>query len=605
MAVFPKCSFELVLPGNVLVAGTRADGFVDLVTPEPIAHSKNIDLCFRSDLRVEQYNRSARDTITTESVFVAPLKVDVPGGLLPAGRHRFHFALDLPPWLPPSFGRDECWVEHTLEVRLDVGWAVDPVAKFLPTVVRGPVRGVHSPMTGRRAVGARSNAVLEVALASEVVAFDEPITGQLALRGELDLACESVELSLVSRATSPLLYAGNLHWTNASLRVAANVLRSGVAVPFQFPGGLGVAPSFGHALLSYHHYLALKVELPWSIDPPVFEYPLQILPRGSVLDAGGAAGSIGVDRLLTIAAVMAQGSGLEKGEPPTLVEGTIEGVTVRVTDAPERGELGIDVVFGYPDVELGIELRPRGLLDGRRGESGLPPALANQYALGRAPKGARPDVDDDAFEAFVAAMLADLGDVRRVRFSDHHLGVHIAVAKDDPTWLVAMARAARARASAIAGSVARLPFPASVASSRPAWQATAIEQGAFLVPTGPSLHGLTFRVREPGGDERAFGVTLRTLWGPDGPFTHVDVDLREAPLPGAAKAEIEGETTSERLRPARAVFPSAYVLREGQGVVLERPSFTAEPRSLLPALEALFWWVLEARGERRQGSPYR
>jgi Arrestin (or S-antigen), N-terminal domain len=605
VAVFPKCSFELVLPGNVLVAGARADVILDLVTQEPIAHSKSVDLHFRSDIWLDHYNPRTRSATTQESAFVTLLKVDVPGGFLPAGRHRFHFALDLPPSLPPSFGRDKCWVEHTLEARLDVDWAIDPVAKFSPAVVMGPVRDVYSPMTGRRAVGSRSNAVLEVVLASDVVAFGEPIEGQIALRGELDAACESIELSLMSRATSPLIYTNYLQWTNASLRIAASALRSGVAVPFQLPGGLGVAPSFGHALLSYDHYLAVKVDLPWSINSTVVEYPLQILPRGSVLDAGAAAGSIGVDRLRMIAAVMAQGSGLETGEPPTLVEGTVECVTVRVTDAPERGELGIDVDFGYPDVELGIELRPRGLLDGRRGRAGLPPGLADHYALNRSPKGARPAVDDAAFEAFAAAALADLGDVRRVRFSDHHLGVHIAVAKDDPTWLVAVARAARARASAIAEAIARLPFPTSVASSRPAWLATAAEQGAFLVPTGPSLHGLTFRVREPGGDERAFGVTLRTLWGPDGPLTRVDVELREAPLPGAAKAEIEGEATSERLRPVRAMFPSARVLGEGQGVVLERPSFTAEPRSLLPALEALFWWVFEARGERRQGSPYR
>jgi hypothetical protein len=35
------------------------------------------------------------------------------------------------------------------------------------------------------------------------------------------------------------------------------------------------------------------------------------------------------------------------------------------------------------------------------------------------------------------------------------------------------------------------------------------------------------------------------------------------------------------------------------------PGFTPDPRKLLPALDTILLWSLEARGERRMDMPYR
>ena len=125
------------------------------------------------------------------------------------------------------------------------------------------------------------------------------------------------------------------------------------------------------------------------------------------------------------------------------------------------------------------------------------------------------------------------------------------------------------------------------------------------MPTGPSLHGLAFRARVLDGDERVIGASIRTKWTKNGPTTHVDVDLRNSPLPKVAWAELESETPSERIRAVRALFPSAHVMTHGTGATLNRPEWTPDPRSLLSAIETFFEWVLEARGERRQDLPYR
>jgi hypothetical protein len=171
--------------------------------------------------------------------------------------------------------------------------------------------------------------------------------------------------------------------------------------------------------------------------------------------------------------------------------------------------------------------------------------------------------------------------------------------------MIEVARFVQNKANMVAAAIARLPFPYGVAASRPAWEAVAAEQSAALVPSGPSLHGLVFRARVFGGEERAVTASIRTVWKKEGSITHVDVDLSNAPLPKNAIAELESGAGSERLRAVRAAFPSAHANGDGRAATLERDGFAADPRALLPGIETFFDWVLDARGERRSDMPYR
>jgi len=287
------------------------------------------------------------------------------------------------------------------------------------------------------------------------------------------------------------------------------------------------------------------------------------------------------------------------------VEGMVGPIAVRVGDAPRDTTLGIDVDLTFPDVELGLVFRPLGMLEGFRESPLLPKDFAVRHLLRLQPPDERATPDDGAVAAFVGSVLAQLGGATELRFSDHHLGAHFATPNDTAGHLVPIAQAARAKAAEIADAIARLPFPPSVAASRPAWQATAAEQSAFLVPTGPSLHGLTFRARVLDGDERVISASIRTAWTKAGPITRVEIDLRQVPLPKTVWKELEGEVPSDRLRGLHAVLPSAHVLSEGMGATLERPEWTPDPRALLPAIEMFVGWVLDARGERRADLPYR
>jgi len=213
-----------------------------------------------------------------------------------------------------------------------------------------------------------------------------------------------------------------------------------------------------------------------------------------------------------------------------------------------------------------------------------------------------PPTPDDAVAAFVAAALADCTAADDVRLSDHHLEAHFVTPDDEERRMIEVARFAQRKAAALADAIARLPWPAVVSeTAREAWRGAAAEQRAVVVPTGPSLHGVWLQARVLGGELRAASVSVRTRWTNDGPMTRVELDLTQAPLPAAAVAALEGDSPA----PFRAAFASATASPDGRHATLEQSGLASDPRGLLPAVEAFFQWVLDARGERRADAPYR
>lgn len=597
MALFPKCSFEVLLSGGVFVPGRRVDGTLVLTAEAPIPRVDHVELAFHTRAWAV-YGSGKNRSVLRRSVFDAPLRVGLPNEVLAAGTHRFPFAVDVPPWLPPGFSGPNCGIDHEIETRLDVDWAIDPKALRCPTIFMAPQLGRRATLNTRSPLGFHETIVLEVTLASSVLALDEPISGQIALRSGHSARFDAIDLSFTSVARITMGRGDARRGEEGyRVRIPAQSLRGGEAVPFQIPSHPQFVPSFRSSFIDHDLVLAVSVDIPWASDP-AFDIPLQVLPRGSTIHGDATASVVGSERLQRLASLMAQATGLREGRAPLLVEGAAGPVALRIADAPREARLGLDVDITFPDLELGIVFRPLGLLEGFRASPLLPPALAQRYLL-------RSTRDDVALSSFMATVLEDLASADEIRFSDHHLGLHFLLPNDEPDRMVELARVAHARAKAIADAIGRLPFPAATVAAQPAWQATAGEQGAFLVPTGPSLHGLSFRARVLGGEERVIGATIRTVWTEAGPINHVDVDLRAAPLPEAARADLESGTPSDGLRAVRACFPSAHVLAQGHGATLERSDWSADPRALLPAIETFFWWLLDARGERRADLPYR
>jgi hypothetical protein len=603
MALFPDCSFKIMIPGGVFVPGTKVHGTLVVEAPQPVPRAERVDMVLRS-FAWAGYGSGKSRSVDRRTMFDAPLHVELKAEPLAAGRHEFPFTMDIPAWLPPGYIGNDCGIVHEIIMRLDVDWAVDPVAKLVPVIAMLPREGTRKGLTTRSPAGFHEAIVLEVTLASSVILHDEPLIGQVALRGGHDARFDAVELLLAGNARIAMGRGDRRRGGGSMIRIPAEALRGGEAVPFQFPPNQHFPASFRSSFIDHDVVLTVSADIPWASDPS-FDLLLDVMPVGSTVAGDTSSSIVGGERLRRIAAAMAQSSGLREGRAPILVEGSVAGpVTVQLSDAPRSGGLGLDVDISFPDVELGIAFRPLGVLEGFRTSPLLSAPLADRYLLRCTPGDARSPVPDEALTAFVGVLLAEAAGADEVRFSDHHLGIHIPIPNDELPRMVDIARAAQAKAKRVAAAIAELPFPSSLSAARPAWEATAAEQNAFLVPTGPSLHGLTFRARVLTGEERIMTASLRTRWTKDGPTVHVDVDLRNAPLPKAAWAELDSDRPSERLRAVRALFPTSHALGQN-GATLEHPAWARDPRELLAAIETFFGWVLDARGERRTEQPYR
>jgi hypothetical protein len=116
---------------------------------------------------------------------------------------------------------------------------------------------------------------------------------------------------------------------------------------------------------------------------------------------------------------------------------------------------------------------------------------------------------------------------------------------------------------------------------------------------------MVIRARIAGGEERSIGVGLRTR---SDDTVAAELDLLGAPLPKSAREQLENAKGSVPdavgLRAVRTAFQRIDV-HTNERVTFEGAPFAADPRQLLSSVEQFFWWLLEARGERRTDAPYR
>ena len=603
MALFPDCTFNVYLPNEGTLAGQRLVGTLELIVPTSIPRADHLDIVFKTEAWAG-YGSGKQRSVVRRTLFVAPLRVDlVPGASLLAGKHRYPFAIDVPAGLPPALPGADCGITHSIDVRLDVDWAVDPKITVVPTIHLEPVAGQRTPLITRTPPSFHDKIVLEVTMPSSTLVWGKDrAKGMIALRAGGDARFDAICVSLASRATMRMARGDQRRGFMMTTRIPALALRDGRSVPFAIPVDK-FPPSFRNGFIDHDVDLVVSAEIPWAFDPELV-VPLRLLPAGSTVTGSLDAPPIGFERVRRHATAMAAATNLRPGHAsPVLVEGSVGPVDVTIDDAPAGGRLGVAVSFHFPDVELGTVFRPLGVLDGFRDSSLLPSPLGNRYLLRVESHDARPAWSAQRVAPFYLAALRDLDGADEVHLTDHHLKLHFHLSDDSSAEMASVAEAAHARARRIGEAIADLPWPAAASALAPAWQATAAEQNAILVATGPSLHGLVMSSRVLGGEVRAMRFAIRTDWRKTGPVTRVDVELRDASIPKSAGGELE-EATAERLRSVHTTFPVTHALAIDH-LTLERPEVTADPRTLWPALEALFQWVLDVRGERRAVHAYR
>lgn len=603
MALFPDAEITLLFeaPGH-LVPGTRLEGSVIIRAPKPIPRAQRLDVLFRTTASVSyeggnQYTDNARD------IFVVPIHIPIDvTAPLSAGEHVYPFAFDVPPWLPPALLGNDFAVRHQVEVRLDVDWAFDPHKVFSAQVVPVPTEARTEPVVMRSPPGWHPSLVFDVTLDRAVIVAGESVTGVIALRGGAEVPFRAIELSLTSQAVMVMAHRERRPGRGNKVLIPWEQLCRGDPVYFKVDYPRDAPPTFRTGYIDHEIRFGVHVAVPWGTSDG-FERAVHVLPRGSRAYAAEDRSPIllGAGRLARIAEEMAAATGLARGQLPTLIEGKIGAIRVRVTDGPKKGRVGLYVDFGLPDLDLGIVYRPQGTFERLKTSSLLPPNLhgdSMRLEVGQDLLAIPPPTASLA--AFFAAILGDLPSGSELRIDDHHLGFHVVLATDNVEDLVRAAELTKERAEVLTSAIRALPFAAVQPDAEAAWRATAKEENAFLLPHVPALVDIVVRTRILGGELREVGVALRTR---SDRTINADLDLRLAPLPQAAMAELP-QGTPEGLRPVRAVFPRCRV-HSAEKVTLEGAPFAADPRSLLSVLDVFLTWLVDVRGERRTESAYR
>ncbi len=589
---FPDCEFEVRFDGGALRLGRKNEGAFVLKLPEPVPRAERLEAVFVTLASATSGSGNNR-RVTYHTLFQAPLgfRFTKPG--LDAGTHAIRFALELPESLGQAYLGEDCRIEHRVDLRLDVDWAVDPTARVDLFPVRPPLAATPSePAAFLTPSSLHPRICVELRLESRVVAQGEALRGVVALRAGHDESFARIELALFHCATITMR-GGEKRLTELTrIDIPAASLKEGTAYRFELPtNGLPYDQRTGALDLSS----VLRIELdpgPLSSNRHV-DHAIVVLPRGTRVEGDAAPAAVGAARLRQIASTLASEIGWSASEGNVLVHGREGPVTVTVEDATRGPELAALVAVSLPDPGLGLRIRPEGLLV--RATEETPSTLSPRFVVRAEPES--PFVPLSAVRAFLEQACVGLEQARDVELSDHRLAYRVLLAEDGVRSWRRIVSLAHEQARAVVEATKALPFggePAHLA----AWRAAEREEEAFLVASRPALVGVARTVRTLAGELRRFEAVLSVAWTASGPSTRLDVRVHDVELPVDAKLEGEG------MRALREIFPDVSVT-SAASLAATRKGIPADPRTLLPALDAAVRWFLEARGERRVDAPYR
>ncbi|MDB4942347.1 MAG: Arrestin (or S-antigen), N-terminal domain [Labilithrix sp.] len=584
MALFPKATFEVLVPDGRIAIGGVTRGIVVLDTARDIPRV--------SELVVELVSiaRFRYPAVWDRVLFTAKARVTQPP-VLAKGTHRIPFEIETPSWLPPTFFDELTDVEHRVDVRLDVAWGLDPSTRLQPPVVLRPREGHREPVRLRLPPAFHARARIELVVDSRVVRQGEPVLGHVELLQGTIEPYPGITLLLMRNVATG---SETSWWSNdASVLVSAAALAAGQPVAFEIPADAVSRPSFRTGFVDNAVYLGVMLQNDFaSFLVRAHRVALEVLPRGSIIhdDLGGAS------VLRGRAAQVAAATGLREGDGSCLAEGEPAGLTLRIHETTAATGRELEVSIGYPDLGLGLELRELSPLHAALARATLPAFPRHQPVAKR----------DDLPPSFFADLFRDVPPEGQPSLSDYQLGIRFGLVDGSAEHLLDRTRWAIAHAHRVAAVIDTLPFPTPVpAAAADAWRACARSTRALLVPSAPTLSGLPFHRLTADQQDRAFTATLTTVWKDGAPRDRVFLYLGEARLPESAIGPLENHAFPDGLAALRAVFSAAHVTSSGEVLTLERSAWSSDPATLLPVLEAVIDWIMRERGELRNTSAYR
>lgn len=596
MSFFPDCSFRVELDGGAYVAGRRNTGRVTLVLPEAVPRAERLEITFQGEA-VAAYGTGKNRRVARHTFFDQRVEARLPPGGLAAGSHVIPFALDVPAGLAQAYRGDDCHIEHRVDLRLDVDWAIDPTMRsaLAPTILPSRTAVAMEPVALRTPPDFHGKVCVELTLASRVVARGQPLRGMVALRTGHGESFSTLRLILVHFATIVMDRGDSRPMKAVYVELPVARLQRGESISFRLPtDGLPVDQRTGMIDLAS----SLRIEL----DPGIlssnraYDVRIVVLPAGSPVSGSVARVALGTSRLQAVATALAAEMGGVAGPLPVLVRGEEAKIGWSLEDAAEGTALGARVALALPSLGLGLRVRPEGLFT--RDTEETPAALRATCRVKSEP--ASPEITAAHVRAFLERACIEVASAREIELSDHRLAYRVALVDDGLATWRELAQRARRQAAAMASAIEDLPFGAGARASEDAWRTAAAIEGALFVPSLPAIVGVVRSIAAEAGEPRSVVSSVGVGSTSGKPWTRLEVRLADVLLPEAA---VHSAPALE-LAPLRGMPVELEVISRSAVVALV-PDVVSDPRPMLDAIEIILTWMLEIRGERRVYSAYR
>jgi hypothetical protein len=582
MSLFPSCSFELLVASGTFRVGEENECQLVLRTDERIVRARAISVDFRSSAWMG-FGSDEHHSVVRHVLHSSSYQLRLPDTGLAAGESRYPLRLVVPASQLVSYEGENCATTLELRVNLDVDWAVDPHTTFSPKLVFAPKRVEARPIAFRTDRSFHDRFLLELTLESAVVAEGEQLEGAIALRAGTSELFDALTLTLASSMS--LLRPGYAEPSTRTrdaevIRIDAERMRKGVAVPFSFPIGPAHKPNTQAASVVLANLLNVRIDVPSAADPS-FHVPLMVLPRGSTvlrayappatgpapppnlqatsamlakllnerIDVPTAAApsfrappvvpprgsvdlsdhappGIGINRVVNLARELSTQFDSVPADSDQIFRIRRGVVVASLQDASNHAQLGLTHRLDFPELGLGLRAERFGMLTGFRPSSLLPPGLAADFQIdwGGALAAGTPELN--AAEALVRGITESLGACAQFSLSDHHVSWFYPYHGAELPFALAAAKKLERLAESADRLIMDLQPLKSLGDSLQAYRRCAETLGAcarplapeapLFLPSRPAILGIRNTYRIGGGEIRTFVAHIDTNWRAEG-----------------------------------------------------------------------------------------
>jgi hypothetical protein len=457
------------------------------------------------DLRLEGTELVSEGTATSTHSVVA-LHARHGPRTLGVGEHRLAAEFQIPASAPPSYAGRHVAVAYKLDVHVAIPWWPDRRGSFVVPVVLPPVAVTPRPNTTvSRLDGPRgTEAYVEASYDSTVLEVGGHLAGAVSLANLGGRAIRGVSLELLAAESSAR--GGIVDGPRARWRIhdgavhEADPIRFRVALPRDLP------VSFAGHLFKLQFFLEVVVDVAWGGDvrlrTPVELVPARTDARGA--PSGGAASRwvapVGRERRALLWAAVAEQRGLVNDAASESMSATIDAVALEVR-LEQRGIDGVYALakFRWPDLGIGLHVEPRRWTDvvARAGIVSLGTEAAAKKFTAHAREAAQ------AQALLGGGALGLLAKYDESRVDDEGASVARRGAAQSRAQLDAFVAHSVTTAQALARGLRRVPPPALMAKSVPAWEAFAQRLGGRLDRGPMAIRAATFGAQP---------VEIETLW---------------------------------------------------------------------------------------------